>query len=221
MVMICTVRVWPSRWMRALRCSSTAGFQGTSRLTSTAPLCRLSPTPPASVDRNTCTASSSRNRSISSPRLAVGTPPCRRTQPRPRRAIRASAICVIRSHWEKTTALSPDCRQTSLRMSASSSSLGAPRVSLSTRPAALQAMRACCRAASSRFCSLGVSGRRRAICARQPAAFMAASCSSRCLGVRTTSSRWTIRSGSCSRTKRRSRRSITGASRLRSTLRLR
>ena len=74
-----TGRVWPMRWMRAIRCSRTAGFHGKSMFTSVEACCRLRPVLPASVDRNTRQAGSSRNRSISAGRFSDGTPPWKLT----------------------------------------------------------------------------------------------------------------------------------------------
>jgi len=42
-LMMRTGRTWPMRWMRAMRCSRTAGFHGRSMFTSVDACCRLSP----------------------------------------------------------------------------------------------------------------------------------------------------------------------------------
>ncbi len=157
--------------------------------------CKLSPTPPASVEINTCTESSSRKRSISSPRLLVGTLPCKCTKPTPISCKRCSTIVVISFHCENTTAFKPDCTQSSSIRFSISSSLGEPTVSLSTRPAALHAILALCNAAIIWFCSPGVRGRALAILAKRPAAETASSCSSACFSVSFTSKRCSMRLG--------------------------
>ena len=53
-----TERVWFLRQARAMRCSSLAGFHGRSTLTTALATCRLSPTLPLSVDRNSRQAGS-------------------------------------------------------------------------------------------------------------------------------------------------------------------
>lgn len=76
---ICTGRFWPMRWMRAMRCSSSAGFHGKSILTSVEACCKFKPVAPASVDRNTRQSGSSRKRSTSAGRFSEGTPPWKLT----------------------------------------------------------------------------------------------------------------------------------------------
>src|ERR1700737_1738231 len=68
-------RACPGRGTRPIRCSSRAGFHGGSKLTTAEADCRFRPTPPASVERNTLHAGSSRNFAMSLPRWREGTPP--------------------------------------------------------------------------------------------------------------------------------------------------
>ena len=70
-----TARFWPLRQARAMRCSSLAGFQGRSRLMTALATWRLRPTAPASDERNSRQAGSSRKRAISARRLSWGTSP--------------------------------------------------------------------------------------------------------------------------------------------------
>src|SRR5262249_11486196 len=64
----------PIRCTRPMRCSSVAGFHGTSRLTTTeAASCRLSPSPPASVENRTRAASA--GPSVPPPGDAPAVPP--------------------------------------------------------------------------------------------------------------------------------------------------
>ena len=91
-----TERVWFLRQARAMRCSSFAGFHGRSTLTTALAACRLSPTLPLSVDRNSRQAGSCLKRMISARRRCCGTEPVcqappRRSRPRARAPARACA----------------------------------------------------------------------------------------------------------------------------------
>ena len=70
-----TVRIWFLRQARAMRCSSFAGFHGRSRLITALAVCRLSPTLPLSVDRNSRHSGSCLKRAISARRRSCGTEP--------------------------------------------------------------------------------------------------------------------------------------------------
>ena len=95
-----------------MRCSSTAGFQGSSRLMQAlAARCRLRPTPPASVAKSTRHAGSSWNSTMfwvrrfwpSSPVKNAGLTPSRASWSR----VAQCASRSMRRHWLKTTTLRP------------------------------------------------------------------------------------------------------------------
>src|ERR1039458_3387624 len=90
-----------------MRCSRRAGFHGGSKLITAEAARRFSPTPPASVERNTLHSASRRNFSMRAPRFREGTPPCRETNPIPSLFSSSPARWVMRSYSLKTATLRP------------------------------------------------------------------------------------------------------------------
>ena len=130
------------RWTRAMRCSSTAGFHGTSRLMTVSAACRFSPVPPASVLRNTRHV-----RVVAEALQQRPRGPCRARRRAARRSRRraasstSAALRSITSHWLNTTTLCAALRR--------QFAAPAPR----TRPASARRSSACrtgtcCRTAS-------------------------------------------------------------------------
>jgi len=149
-----------------MRCSSTAGFHGRSRLMTMLPACKFNPTPPASVDRNILHSGSSKNRSTSIPRFLDGTSPVSFTHPILDFSSTGSVKANMVDHWLKMIALRPFPTISSARISRSSRSLGEVfsrsfgLISGSCNARALQMRRILTRKPRSNWCSSGVRGRR-------------------------------------------------------------
>ncbi len=110
-----------------MRCSSLAGFHGRSTLITALAACRLSPTLPLSVDRNSRQAGSCLKRTISARRRCCGTEPVCQAHSTPISAASSRTSSSMRSHSENTMTLRSGSASRSPRMPSSSSSLGLMR----------------------------------------------------------------------------------------------